>query len=447
MNFKLRKGLDLPLAGAPEQIIESGQAIRSVALLGRDYPGIKPSIAVSEGATVRLGQPLFSDKANPDVIFAAPGSGRIRAIHRGPRRVLQSIIIDLHGDEAPAFDPIPPQKLAALGRDFVKSRLLESGLWTALRTRPFSKVPKPDDVPAAIFVNAMDTNPLAASPQTVVGPRRDDFLNGLNALANLTDGPLHVCTSPDSHIPVPDNDQCLRSEFAGPHPAGLVGTHIHFLYPVSAQRKIWHLDYQDVLAIGRLFVHGRLCTERVVALAGPMVKRPRLVRTRLGASTQDLVANELTDGPARVISGSVLSGHRTTEWGAYLGRYHRQVSVLAEGGEREFFGWLRPGSDKYSATRAYAGHLLRSRFGLTTLQNGSPRAMVPIGNFERVMPLDILPAPLLKALLVGDTETAQALGCLELDEEDLALCSFVCSGKYEYGQYLRETLTEIERHG
>ena len=329
----------------------------------------------------------------------------------------------------------------------IKSRLLESGLWTALRTRPFSKVPKPDGVPTGIFVNAMDTNPLAANPQTIVGPRRDDFLNGLTTLGNLTDGSVYVCTSPDSHIPVPDHAQFVHSEFAGPHPSGLVGTHIHFLFPVGADRSVWHLDYQDVLAIGRLFVEGRLCTERVVALGGPMVKRPRLLRTRLGASTKDLVENELTEGPARVISGSVLAGNRTADWGAYLGRYHRQISVLAEGGEREFFGWLWPGGKKYSATRAYAGHLLRKSFGLTTLQNGSPRAMVPIGNFERVMPLDILPAPLLKALLVRDTDTAQALGCLELDEEDLALFSFVCSGKYEYGQFLRETLTEIERHG
>jgi Na+-transporting NADH:ubiquinone oxidoreductase subunit A len=211
---------------------------------------------------------------------------------------------------------------------------------------------------------------------------------------------------------------------------------------------VWHLGYQDVLAIGRLFTTGRLDVERVVALGGPMVNDPRMVRTRLGANTEELMAGELLSGKARIVSGSVLSGRRAAGWARFLRRYHVQVCALAEGSPREFLSWIKPGFGKYSAIPAYAGSMLkRRRRAFTTSQNGSPRAMVPIGNFEPVMPLDILPAPLLRALIVRDTDTAQALGCLELDEEDLALCSFVCPSKYDYGDALRATLTQIEKEG
>jgi Na+-transporting NADH:ubiquinone oxidoreductase subunit A len=249
-------------------------------------------------------------------------------------------------------------------------------------------------------------------------------------------------------MPVSEQRSVSVAEFSGPHPAGLPGTHIHFLAPVGSGRTVWHLGYQDVIAIGYLFTTGRLWTERVVALAGPAVRFPRLVRTRLGASTNDLVEGELVEGECRVISGSVLSGRRAAEWGAYLGRYHNQVSVLREGRERELLGWLRPGRRKFSSLPAFAAHLFRDRrFALTTAQNGSPRAMVPIGSYERVMPLEILPTQLLRALLVRDTDAAQALGCLELDEEDLALCSFVCPSKHDFGPVLRSVLDQIRKEG
>ena len=211
---------------------------------------------------------------------------------------------------------------------------------------------------------------------------------------------------------------------------------------------MWHIGYQDVVAIGHFLMHGVPLLERVIAIGGPATNNPRLVRTRLGASTADLLEGEVTEENCRVLSGSVLSGRRAAGWGRYLGRYHNQLSVIPEGREREFFGWLAPGFGKYSAINAFASSLLPGRrFRLTASQHGSPRAMVPIGNFEKVMPLDILPAPLLKALLVRDTDSARELGCLELDEEDLALCSFVCCSKYDYGPALRATLDQIERDG
>lgn len=447
MHFKLRKGLDIPLAGAPERIIEDAQPIGSVALLGQDYPGIKPVIRVAKGDKVRLGQAVFHDRSHPELVFVAPGAGVVSDIHLGPRRVLQSVVIDLDGDDEETFEAVAGEHLDRLTSQEIRERLLVSGMWPAFRTRPYSRIPAPDDAAQAIFVPALDTNPLAADPQAIIETYTEDFAGGLRVLAALTEGKVHVCTKAGGDVLTPQHKQIVRTEFSGPHPSGAVGTHIHFLEPVSATKTVWHVNYQDVIAIGRLFTTGRLMTERVVAIGGPIVKRPRLLRTRLGASTRGLLAGELISGAARIVSGSVLAGHRASHWAAYLGRYHLQVSVVAEGGERELFGWAMPGRKKFSAVRAYAGHLFRRPFHLTSALNGSPRAMVPIGNFERVMPLDILPAPLLKALLVGDTDAARSLGCLELDEEDLALCSFVCSGKYEYGPFLRETLNNIEKYG
>ena len=442
MRIEIKKGLDVPMAGKPELTITDGNPVSTVGLVGFDTPGIKPKMAVAEGDRVKLGQTLFIDKRNPEVKYTAPGAGRIQAVNRGERRVLNSVVIELEGDDAEAF----PTNSSDEGE--IRKTLCASGLCTCLRTRPFGRIPQPDARPNSIFVTAINTNPLAGNPALVIDEDSEAFLAGVRVLSKLTDGKVFVCTRPDSGIPVPDGEQFEHAEFAGPHPAGLVGTHIHFLDPVSAHKTVWHIGYQNTMAIGRLFRDGRLPTERVIAFGGPMVEKPRLIRTQRGASTADLLQGELKPGDSRVISGSVLSGHRASGMLGWLGTYHNQISVLNEDRSREFMHWMRPGRRKYSASRAFAGAFMHnSDFPLTTTQNGSPRAMVSIGAFERVMPLDILPTVLLKALLVRDTDSAQQLGCLELDEEDLALCSFVCNGKYNYGPHLRKALDDIEAYG
>ena len=439
MHTRIKKGLDIPLAGTPAQEISRGNDVSTVALLGPDYVGLKPGMEVREGERVRLGQVLFRDKRNAGVVFTSPGAGIVKAINRGTRRALQSVVVELDGEDEREFEGISEHR--------VRDGLLSSGLWTAFRTRPYSRIPAPDATPAAIFVTAIDTNPLAADPEVVIAGDTEAFERGLQLLPQLGDGPIFVCTKADSDIHCPSAEPYRHATFSGPHPAGLVGTHIHFLFPVGESRAVWHIGYQDVIAIGKFFAEGRLHVDRIVALGGPMVSSPRLVRTRLGASTGELLQGEVASGDVRVVSGSVLSGHRASGWGAWLGRYHSQVVVIPNSSSREFLAFMRPGFDKYSASRAYLGHLFKRRFSLTTSQNGSPRAMVSIGSFEDVMPLDILATPLLKALLVEDTDNARALGCLELDEEDLALCTFVCNGKYEYGPYLRANLHDIEVNG
>ncbi|AWX01124.1 Na(+)-translocating NADH-quinone reductase subunit A [Enterobacter hormaechei] len=446
--FRIRKGLDLPISGVPEQHVTTGASIHHVAIVGDDYVGMRPAMLVQEGDRVIKGQALFEDKKNPGVMFTAPASGTVVAIHRGERRVLQSVVIQIEGDEKREFARFDAADLATLSHDVVQTQLLESGLWTALRTRPYSKTPVPGTVPAAIFVTAIDTNPLSADPQPLILAERKAFDAGLTVLTRLTPGKVHVCQASGGKLGGHPQGQVAFNEFAGPHPAGLVGTHIHFLEPVSLTKQVWHLNYQDVIAIGKLFTTGELCAERIIAIGGPQATQPRLVRTLLGADLTALLAGETKEGENRIISGSVLSGRHATGPMAWLGRFHLQVSVVLEGRDKELFGWVLPGAEKYSVTRTTLGHFLRHKlFNFSTSTNGGERAMVPIGNYERVMPLDILPTVLLRDLLAGDTDGAQALGCLELDEEDLALCTYVCPGKYEYGPVLREVLTRIEQEG
>ena len=439
----IKKGLDLPISGKPAQVIHNGNTVTEVAILGEEYVGMRPSMKVREGDVVKKGQVLFEDKKNPGVVFTAPASGTVVAINRGEKRVLQSVVIKIEGDEQVTFTRYEAAQLASLTNEQVKQNLVESGLWTALRTRPFSKVPALDATPSSLFVNAMDTSPLAADPAVIINEYKADFEHGLAVLTKLAK--VNLVKAASANIPSVSNVEV--HEFAGVHPAGLVGTHIHFIDPVGATKQVWHLNYQDVIAIGKLFTTGELFTDRVVALAGPQVKNSRLVRTRLGANLSQLTANELNAGNNRVISGSVLHGAKAVGAHDYLGRYALQVSVIAEDTEKEFFGWITPQPNKFSITRTVLGHFGKKLFNFTTAENGGHRAMVPIGNYERVMPLDILPTLLLRDLEVGDTDSAQLLGALELDEEDLALCTFVCPGKADYGSFLRQALDKIEKEG
>ena len=339
-----------------------------------------------------------------------------------------------------------------MSRESVVEQLLQSGLWVAFRTRPYSKSPDPEQLPHSIFVTATDSRPLAAEPDVIIADYADDYANGLKLLTRLTTGSVYVCggeQQASSEELEALSDQIRCAQFSGPHPAGIPGTHIHLIDPVHSKKTVWHISYQEVIAIGKLFTEGRIWTDRIISLAGPAVKNPRLVRVRLGANTDDIVDHELWPGECRVISGSIFAGWRAAGWASYIGRFSQQITVLHEGREREFMGWIVPGRHKFSKTNALLSSFARKtlRFPFATSQNGSERAMVPIGVYESVVPLDILPTQLLRALCIQDTDMAQALGCLELDEEDLALCTFVCPSKYEFGPMLRDNLALIEKDG
>ncbi len=443
--IKTKRGLDLPITGSPNQVIEDGKDVKHVAIVGYDYPGLKPTMEVREGDVVKAGQLIFTDKKSPGVNYTAPASGKVVAVNRGAKRVFESLVVEIDGDDAVEFASYGASELANLDRDKVVENLVASGQWTAIRTRPYSKVPLPGDSADAIFITASDTRPGAADPSLFIKEQSDAFLQGIDVLSCLTEGAVYVCAMAGTDIPVSSNAKVRSEAFSGPHPAGNAGTHIHFLHPVHTNRSVWTIGYQDVIAIGHLFTSGKLYFERVVALSGPSVSNPRLLRTRLGASTEELTAGEIKEGDQRIVSGSVLDGRKAADATGYIGRFHNQVSALEEGTERELLEFVAPGTNKFSLTRLFvAAYSGKKQFDLNTSTGGSPRSIIPLGTYEQVMPMDILPTQLLRALVVDDFDAAIDLGCLELDEEDLALCTFACPGKYEYGPYLRRMLARIE---
>lgn len=461
LHFSLTKGLDLPIAGAPEQKIEDAPKAKFVALTGPDYVGMKPTLHVKVGDSVKLGQVLFEDKKNPGVKHTAPAGGTVSEIKRGAKRAFMHLLIECDEKEAEIeFPKYTASELLTLTVEQVKTQLLDSGMWTALRTRPFSRVPVPETLPQAIFVNAMDSNPGAPSAELIIAQREKNFLNGLKVLSRICGKKLYLCKAPNTDIPgAEDSKKPLEifeigvkkletAVFDGPHPAGLSGTHIHFISPVGGKKTVWYIGYQDVIAIGSLFTSGKISTERIVSLSGPKVQHPTLYRTRMGACLNEIVEGKLKPGAKRVISGSVLSGRTALsdciEKEAELpglGRYHQQISVIEETVNPELFGWVLPGIRKFSLTRTLISNLLpRIPFPMKTGIMGGARAVFPVDQFEQVMPLDIMPVFLFQSLEVGDVERCEALGCLELDEEDLALCTFADPGKNDYGATLRKML-------
>ncbi len=445
-SFKLKKGLDLPVLGAPVQEIEETKETKTVAVLAADYVGLKPRLLVQEGDAVAIGSPLFFHKDTPDVMVVSPASGRIKAINRGARRVLISVEIEVDDTDAAPVDFSSVGDLATA--EGLAERLCASGLWTSFRTRPYSKVPDPATRPAAIFVNAMDTEPLSPDPSVVLADSADDFAKGLEAVASLSEGRTYLCHETGAGIPGGDVAGIELAGFSGPHPAGLSGTHIHFLEAPGTAKTVWTIGYQDVVAIGRLLRSGFHDPRRVIALSGPRCAKPRLIRTVTGASMEELSRNEIVgDEPVRLISGSILSGRLGEGPSAYLGRYARQVTLIEEDHKQIPMGWIRPMASKFAFQPVLGSAFSKKLYALTSNLNGGRRAMVPLGTFEELMPQDFLPTQLLRALLVMDTDQAQALGALELDEEDLGLVGFACPAKYEYGMALRDCLTKIEKEG
>jgi len=449
--IKIKKGLNIPIHGLPAGDIIDSKNSRSVGILGSDYVGMKPTMLVEEGERVKLGQALFEDKKNPGVIFTSPAGGKVEAINRGERRVLQSVVIEVdQNEEVVKFKSFSENDLSNSSSKDVRAQLIASGMWTSFRTRPYSKVPGVETSPANIFISAIDTQPLSADPENIIKLHKEDFLFGLSVIKKLEDCPIHLSLGENSELDLSKDDQLRLHSFSGPHPAGLVGTQMHFISPATLTNINWTIGYQDVIAIGQLFQTGLINVERVISLGGPQVSNPCFLKTRLGACTDELTAGELTHRENRIISGSVISGREAIGPYAYLGRYHNQISVISEPNskDRDFMNWLTPGPRKFSKIPLFLSALFPKKiFKFKALMNGSDRPIVPIGIYEEVLPQNFLPTVLLRNIVLMDTEKIQALGGLELDEEDLSLCSFVCPGKYDFGSLLRAGLTKIELEG
>ncbi|MCP4672226.1 MAG: Na(+)-translocating NADH-quinone reductase subunit A [Desulfobacula sp.] len=440
----------------PDNLIDHKKAIKKVAILGSDYIGMKPTLHLKKGETVKKGMPLFNCKKTNGVIYTSPGSGKIIEVNRGARRVFQSIVIELDNNEDEIsyknFPKDSSRNISDYSEESIRQLLIETGLWTSIRKRPFSKVPAIDSQPNNIFITAMDTNPLMYDPEIIISKYMEDFKFGARILAKLTRGSVFICTKEDTSLDISYEDDTttkgsiLIEKFAGIHPAGNPGTHIHFLSPNTLETSTWYIGFQDVIAVGKMFKTGRLWTDRYISVAGTGISKPSIYKTRIGASITDFLTDYSIDQDKnRIISGSLLNGFHAVGPFAYLGRYFNQVSILSDQVQQDFLGWIHPGINKFSVMPTFFSKILNKlKFNFNTGVNGSRRAMVPIGAYEKVMPLDILATQFLRALLVQDADMAMDLGILDLDEEDLALCTFVDPGKVDYGPVLRAVLFQIE---
>ncbi|MRR19004.1 Na(+)-translocating NADH-quinone reductase subunit A [bacterium] len=435
--IRLRKGLNIKLAGKAEKILLPETAVTRFGVRFADFPGLVARLEVQEGSSVRAGSPLFHDKAFPEMKFVSPVSGVVREIIRGEKRVLTEVVIEQEGSDRIDFGVADPLRLT---REEVRTRLLSSGMWPVLRQRPYHIVARPMSVPRAVFISAFDTAPLAPDLDFVMTNTHGNHLQtGINVLSRLTDGKIHISQEAgSSRVAELKNLKNVEfHSFTGPHPAGNVGVQIHHIDPVVKGEVVWTVDIQDVVALGRLFDTGFHDRERIIALAGAGATHRKYHRIRPGASVSGILKSNLGEGNLRVISGNVLTGKRISIDGS-LGFYDNMVTVLPEGDQSEFFGWATPGLKKFSYWRTFLSKLIPAKeYDLNTNLHGGHRAFVVTGHYENVLPMDIYPVHLVKAIIAGDVELMENLGIYEVAEEDFALCEYIDPSKTEIQEIIR----------
>ena len=433
--IKLRKGLNIKLKGGAEKALEKLPVPATVALKPTDFPGVTPKLSVKPGHKVKAGDALFYDKYHPEILYTAPLGGEVKSVNRGERRKILEVVVEVDKDAGEAaFKKGDPKKLSA---DEIKEQLLKSGLWPFIRQRPYGIIPSPDKKPRAIFVSTFDTAPLAPDNSFVLENQMETFQKGIDALSKLTEGDVHLGVNGDS--PFADVKNAKTHQFSGPHPAGNVGVQIHHVSPIVRGEVVWTVNVQDVLFIGRLFENGKVDFTRAFALAGSEVETPKYYQTVLGAPVASLTDGRLkeADYKQRIISGNVLTGTRVKPQN-YLGFYDTVVSVIPEGDDYELLGWATPGVDKFSASKAFLSKLFpKKEYEFNANLHGGERAFVLTDQYEKVMPMDILPVFLMKAIMANDIDKMEQLGIYEVIEEDVALCEFVCTSKIKWQDNLR----------
>ncbi len=449
-EIRLKKGHDILLAGQPEErLVIVGQPAL-LKIRPADFHGIKPKLMVKEGDHVNTGTPVLFSKTAPDLFVTSPGSGRIERIVFGERRVIDEIVISLDRTESfEEFERFNEQAVSSLSPERIKGQLLHSGLWPVIRQRPFSCVADPEKTPKAVFVSAMSTAPFAPNKDFLLDQDSRGFQMGLSILKKLTGSPVHLVVGKNStSMLLREAKDVVLHRFSGPHPAGNVGIHIHHIAPIKGRDDIvWYVSLQDVLRIGRLFLGGRLPVEKIVTVGGVSVEKKHYVKIRHGMMLKDVLWGNRVEHNSRLVSGDVLTGLKSSPEDP-LGFYHETVSVIPESADREFMGWLKPGLHKYSVTNLFLSRLAKNREAqLDTRMHGSPRVIIPFGNIESVLPMDILPTFLIKMILARDIDEMERLGIYECDPEDFALCSFVDASKMEIAEIIREGLEYVKENG
>ncbi|MFT5197468.1 MAG: Na+-transporting NADH:ubiquinone oxidoreductase subunit A [Planctomycetota bacterium] len=452
-TIKTRRGLNVPVHGAIQSSeIHEASAPTQVALLPQESWGIKVAMLVQEGDSVKAGTPLFADRRDEKVTFGSPAAGTVAEIRRGMRRAVLAVVIDVDGDgciEVPTLDADGADGADGASPETIREALLASGLWPCLRQRPYDRVAQSGDTPRGLIVQAYDSRPLSATPHDLLAGRKEAFRHGLGLLHKMTGTKTYLCVADGAQWQDWSAPGVTVQAFDGPHPSGTAGFSIHSLCPAGAGAITWHIDAQDVADIGETFLKGRIPTRRVVALTGPSANKPRLLATQRGAHVSGLVKGESSATETRVITGSVLEGQiaNPTDAKSFLGRYSNQISLMDGGTKRDFLAWAMPVAGRFTTTNTMLDKFFKKKFKFDVDSNGSKRAIVPLGAYEKVMPMDILPTQLIKALAAHDLESAEKLGALELAEEDLALCEFVDTSKQPLTELLRTMLTRIEKEG
>ncbi len=443
-NIKIKKGLDINLKGSAKNNLVEIKNAESYAIKPTDFEGLTPKLAVKADARVKAGTPLFYDKYKPEIKFVSPVSGTVRLINRGERRkILEVVVAPDANEEYETFVKANPQSLS---RDEIKENMLKSGVWPSIKQRPYSIVANPQDTPNAIFISAFDTAPLPIDYDFILEGKKDAFQTGIDALAKLTDGKLHLSIGEKTQSEILTKAKNVElHRFSGPHPAGLVGTQINKISPLNKGELIWVVNPQDVVLIGRLFLEGRFNPERIFALAGSEVKQPQYYKAKIGTQIQALVENNINAGNIRYISGNVLSGEQVSPQG-YIGFYDSLVSVIPEGDQPELFGWALPGFGKFSLSRTFFSWLSPNKeFVIDSNMKGGERPFVVTGEMEKVVPLDILPMQLLKAIMINDIDLMEQLGIYEVAEEDFALCEFISTSKIPIQKWIRKGIDSIRK--
>ncbi len=440
LSVKLKRGLDIKISGRAEKKLVTDIMSNLYGIKPVDFPGLTPKLDVRPGDKVMAGTPVFHDKIRPEVLFTSPVSGKVLSVVRGDRRKLLEIVIEKDGDEYIQFEKSDPAKLS---REKVKEALLNSGLWPAIRQRPYHIIANHADVPKAIFISGFDTSPLAPDYNFIMDNSSSSFFRkGIVALKKLTDGKINLVLNGkgESSETLKNTSDVEVHRFSGPHPAGNVGVHIHHLDPINKGEIVWFVNLQDVMTIGRLFEEGEYKPEKIIALTGSEVINRQYYKILSGASIAPVVKNNVKEGNLRYISGNVLTGSKI-ELEGFVGYYDSQVTVIPEGDYYEFFGWAKPGSDKFSFSKTFLSSLVPQKsYRMDTNLHGGERAFVITGIYEKVLPMDIYPMQLLKAILVNDIDGMENLGIYEVAEEDFALCEFICPSKIEIQSIVRQGL-------
>ncbi len=445
---RIKRGLNIPLLGEAEKILQTPPRAQEYAVKPTDFHGIFPKMMVQEGERVKAGSPLFYDKYNEKIVFTSPVSGTYKKLVRGAkRRILEVIIEPDQEDEYIDFGSDDP---ASLSREAITARLLKSGLWPAIRQRPYSIIANPADTPRSIFISAFRTAPLAPDMDFIVNGQEKEFQAGLDVVKKLTSGEVHLSVQ-EGETTSPAFLQAKGvsvHHFRGPHPAGNVGIQIHHIKPINKGEIVWYLDVQDVISIGRLFEKGIYEAQKIIAFNGPEVVKPRYYKIKTGAGISSFAGGNIRQEEGitpRYISGDVLSGQKVSPDG-FTGYYDDQLCVIPEGDKPELLGWLIPKTSKYSVSRTYFSFLMPwKKYRLNTNMHGGERPFVITGLYEKVLPMDILPMQLLKSIMINDIDMMEKLGIYEVAPEDFALCEFVCPSKTEIQGIIRQGLDDLRK--